>query len=145
MPISGDVQQIIKSLLGYTTIIFTLLSLMTSYASYEFHRRMQLFSHTRHPETRRLFNQLRYLFLFITLHLVATAIHPTLPKSFYTCLLVAVLHITAYIGIGSTAISVAFGRILILGRNRDNDDSESGSDSIIAQYKKYFPLKMQGR
>jgi hypothetical protein len=121
---SAEVSNFLFALVNYIGVLFGIIFVILLYAAYEVNRRLHLISKVSHPETWKLFNQLRFLFLFISLHFCANLIFVAFEdRPSVLCLILAIMHLVSYIGIGLTSATVALSRILVLGRLGDNKDN----------------------
>lgn len=112
-----------QMLLGSVEVFFAILCVMSLYGAYEFNRRLRLFEQEAHPQTLKLFNQLRFLFLLIGLHFALGALsgiltfrlprEDSLQPSIF-CILAALTQILVYIGIGISVLRIALSSVLVL-------------------------------
>lgn len=117
------VSEALHEIVGYLGALFAILFVVSVYCAYEFNRRLQIIPKATHPYTRKLFNYLRSLFLFLALyfstHLVYSINQESTP---IVCLILAIVRLISYIGIIAMTLSLALSPILTIGRIRDNQE-----------------------
>jgi surface polysaccharide O-acyltransferase-like enzyme len=115
------VSMILQSIVGHLGVLYAVLFTISLYAAYELNRRLYFIKRSLHPHTYKLFNQLRFLFLFLGIYFVTHLIQNFMgEKVDIVCLILAILRIASYIGIGTTVMNIALSPVLTLGRPRDN-------------------------
>lgn len=118
---NGEISAYLYEIVQYLGALFGALFVICIYGAYEINRRLQLIPKDTHPATRQLFNQLRFLLLFISLHFAGNAVQIVTGATVdILCLILAIVHLVSYIGIGITTMGIALSQVLTIGRVRDN-------------------------